>query len=118
MQKLLRLVILLSVAASLSACSIGKGIQLAVDCDTDQAIAVIEKAEKGSGMSREIAILEMEAILLDAGRIDEAEAVRAKRESQSGLSEKEKADAEKAILDTMENIRNERKKKTGSATCP
>lgn len=118
MVKILRVVFLLTVAVSLSACAVGKGMKLAVDCKTDEALHVLEQAEHGGGLTGSLAMLEQEAVLRDAGRMNEAEALRAKRESQPGYTEKDKAEAEKAILDTVDNIRNERKKQTNIATCP
>jgi hypothetical protein len=117
MVKFFRVVFLLAVATSLSSCTAVKALKLAVNCQTDEAMKVIMKAEESGGLTGQLAILEHEAVLRDAGRIEEAEAVRAKRESQPGLTEKDKADAEKAILETIENIRKERKTQTGSAAC-
>jgi hypothetical protein len=108
---------LLAMVGALSACAVGKGMKLAVHCQTDEALATLSEAEKGSGLTAQLAILEHEAVLREAGRTKEAEAVRAKRESRPGVSEKDKAEAEKAILDTVENIRKEREKETGSPLC-
>lgn len=94
-----------------------EAMKLAVHCETDKALKVIVPGE-GDGFLGTMAILEHEAILREAGRDKDADAVRAKRESQQpDMTDKEKADAEKGIQDTVDNIRKERKKQTGSAEC-
>ena len=122
MKRLLILTGLLLLAASISGFSIagavGEGMKLAVECKTDEALEVLDKAQKKRGLTGALAILELEAVLRDAGRDEQADAIQAKRESkQAGMTEKQKEEAEKAILETVDNIRNERKKQTGSATC-
>ena len=68
-----KVVFLIAIAGLISACAISKSIKLAVDCQTDEALQVIDEAAKGGGLTAEIAKLEREAVLRDAGRIDEAE---------------------------------------------
>ena len=120
---LLKLTGLLLMAASISGFSIagavGEGMKLAVECKTDEAVKVLSDAQEKKGLTGALAILELEAVLRDAGRDEEADAIQAKRESQqAGMTEKQKDEAEKAILKTVDNIQTERKKQTGSATCP
>ena len=120
---LLKLTGLLLMAASISGFSIagavGEGMKLAVECKTDEAVKVLSDAQEKRGLTGALAILELEAVLRDAGRDEEADAIQAKRESQqAGMTEKQKDEAEKAILKTVDNIQTERKKQTGSATCP
>jgi hypothetical protein len=117
MVNFIKVVFLIAVAASISACAIGKSIKLAVDCQTDEALQVIDEAAKGGGVTAEMAKLEREAVLRDAGRIDEAEAYRAQRESKPGMTEKEKTEAQESILKTVEDIRKDREKRTGSPEC-
>lgn len=117
MVKLFRVVFFVIVATFISSCTVVKTLKLAVNCQTDEALKVTSKAEASGGLKGQLAILEHEAVLREAGRIEEAEVVRVKRESQPGLTEKDKADAEKAILETIENIRKERKKQTGTDSC-
>lgn len=117
MVKFFRVVFLIAVVACISACAIGKSIKLAVDCQTDEALQVIDEASQGGGVTAEMAKLEREAVLRDAGRIDEAETYRAQWESKTGMTEKEKKDAQESILKTVEDIRKEREKKTGSPEC-
>ena len=116
MTRFIQILCLLAMVGSLSACAIAEGMKLAVNCQTDKALTAISTSEQGSGVTANIATLEHEAILRDAGRTGEAEAIRAKRESDPNMSEKDKADAEKAVLDTVENLRDEREKQTGSRT--
>lgn len=120
---LLKLTGLLLMAASISGFSIagavGEGMKLAVECKTDEAVKVLSDAQEKRGLTGALAILELEAVLRDAGRDEEADAIQAKRESQqAGMTEKQKDEAEKAILKTVDNIQTERKNQTGSATCP
>ena len=120
---LLKLTGLLLMVASISGFSIagavGEGMKLAVECKTDEAVKVLSDAQEKRGLTGALAILELEAVLRDAGRDEEADAIQAKRESQqAGMTEKQKDEAEKAILKTVDNIQTERKKQTGSATCP
>ena len=120
---LLKLTGLLLMAASISGFSIagavGEGMKLAVECKTDEAVKVLSDAQEKRGLTGALAILELEAVLRDAGRDEEADAIQAERESQqAGMTEKQKDEAEKAILKTVDNIQTERKKQTGSATCP
>lgn len=117
MIRVLKIGALLTCIVVCSACSVGQGLKLAVQCQTDEALHTLEAAEKGGGLTAELAILEREAVLREAGRVEEAEIVRAKRESQQEMTEEEKAEAEKAILETVENIREERKKQTGDTLC-
>lgn len=121
MFKILKFVGLLAVFVSLTGFTWGgkwaEAMKLAVHCKTDKALEVIVPGE-GDGILGTLAILEHEAILREAGRDKDADAVRAKRESQQpDMTDKEKADAEKGIQDTVDNIRKERKKQTGSAEC-
>ena len=96
---------------------IGEAMKLAVHCETDKAVKVITEGE-GDGVLGTMAFLEHEAILRDAGRNQAADMVRKKRESNTpDMTDQDKADAEKAVRDTVENIRKEREKQTGSATC-
>lgn len=111
------LICLLALAGLLSACTAIKGLKLAVHCKTEEALKVLDEAEKGGGLSAKLAILEREAVLREAGRDEEADAVRAKRENDPNTTDKDKAEAEKSIQDTIENIRKEREKQTGSRTC-
>ena len=96
---------------------IGEAMKLAVHCQTDKAVEVISKGE-GGGFLGTMAFLEHEAILRDAGRNKEADAVQARRESGNPeMTDKEKADAEKSVQDTVAAIRKEREKQTGKAEC-
>ena len=117
MVNLFRVIFLIAIVASISACAIGKSIKLAVDCQTDEALQVIDEAAKGGGVTAEMAKLEREAVLRDAGRIDEAESYRAQRESKPGMTEKEKTEAQESILKTVEELRKDREKRTGSPEC-
>jgi hypothetical protein len=98
--------------------SIKSGSELAVDCKTDEALAAFDKAQQGGGLAKYLAELERVAILRDAGRTAEAdkalEAYLAQPEAQSSDPD----EIESSIQKTVEKLREERRKKTGSATCP
>ena len=96
---------------------IGEAMKLAVHCETDKAVEVITEGE-GDGFLGTMAFLEHESILREAGRDKEADAVRKRRESNTpDMTDQAKADAEKSVQETVANIRKEREKQTGSATC-
>ena len=96
---------------------IGEAMKLAVHCETDKAVKVITEGE-GDGFLGTMALLEHESILREAGRDKEADAVRKRRESNTpDVTDQAKADAEKSVQETVANIRKEREKQTGSATC-
>jgi hypothetical protein len=96
---------------------IGEAMKLAVHCETDKAVKVITEGE-GDGFLGTMALLEHESILREAGRDKEADAVRKRRESNTpDMTDQAKADAEKSVQETVANIRKEREKQTGSATC-
>lgn len=121
MAKISKLAFFLALYVSITGFSwggkIGEAMKLAVHCETDKAVAVITEGE-GDGLLGTMAFLEHESILRDAGRDNEADAVRERRESNTpDMTDQAKAEAEKAVQDTVANIRKEREKQTGSATC-
>lgn len=117
MKTLSNALLICAAALILNGCSIAQGMKYAVQCDADKAIASIVDNEKDPGLMSNLAYLEHEAILREAGRIEEADKIRQKREQIFKLSAQEKAEAEKAITETVDNIRSERLKQTGSRSC-
>jgi hypothetical protein len=110
---------------ALSACgmmgdtsSVRDANKLAIECRTDEALAAVEHAEQGGGLSSYIADLQKVVILRDAGRMAEAEAAMAARNERADASAENIAEAEEAVEESLAELRAERKKKTGSATCP
>ena len=92
--------------------------ELAIECRTDEALAAVEKAEQGGGLGSYIADLQKVVILRDAGRMAEAEAAMAARNKRAEATAEEAAEAEEAAQESLAELRAEREKHTGSATCP
>ena len=70
------------------------------------------------GFAAELAVLEKVVVLIDAGREKEANDVMAERNERTDASEDEIAKADASVEETLENLRDEREKQTGSRTCP
>ena len=111
--------------ATLSACgmvgdtgSVKDANELAIECRTDEALAAVVKAEEGGGLSSYIADLQKVVILQDAGRMAEAEAAMAERNKRAEASPEDAKEAEDAVAESLAELRAEREKQTGSATCP
>ena len=125
MKNLLWLLMLICMVMALSACSFfygdiksaRKAIDLAIDCQTDEALNTLVETEEGGGIAAIMADFEREAILRDAGRLEEAEAVKLARDNRTDIDEKTKNDAEQSILELVQRIQEEREKKTGSPDC-
>jgi hypothetical protein len=116
---------LLLAALALSGCgmvgdtsSVRDANELAIECRTDEALAAVEQAEQGGGLSSYIADLQKVVILRDAGRMAEADAAMAARNKRAEATTEEAAEAEEAVQESLGELRAEREKKTGSATCP
>ena len=116
---------LLLAALALSGCgmvgdtsSVRDANELAIECRTDEALAAVEQAEQGGGLSSYIADLQKVVILRDAGRMAEADAAMAARNKRAEATTEEAAEAEEAVQESLADLRAEREKKTGSATCP
>ena len=95
-----------------------KGMKQAVNCNYDKALARLDTAIAEGGFAAELAVLEKVVVLLDAGRGAEAEKVLAERNESVGASADDIAEARKSIDQTLEGLRAEREKQTGSRTCP
>ena len=98
--------------------SVRDASDLAIECRTDEALAAAEQAAQGGGLGSHIADLLKVVILRDAGRMAEADAAMAERNKRAGATAEEAAEDEQAVQESLADLRAERKKKTGSATCP
>ena len=98
--------------------SVKDATKLAIECRTDEALAAVKQAEQGGGLSSYLADLEEVVILRDAGRMPEADAAMAARNERIEADADNAAEAEKAVEESLAELRAEREKKTGSATCP
>jgi hypothetical protein len=92
--------------------------ELAVACRHDEALALLDRAQQGGGLSAYIAELEQVVFLRDAGRYSEASALLAERNTRAQASDDDVAEAEAAIEKSLAELRKEREKKSGRATCP
>ena len=97
--------------------SVNKATELAVDCKTEEALEAVNRADQGGGLGASIGDLQRVAILREAGRLAEADAAMAERNKRWNVDAKDAAEAEKSVDETVEKIRVERQKKTGSRTC-
>lgn len=95
-----------------------KGISEAVQCHHEAALQHLDKAIAAGGFAAELAVLEKIVVLFDAGREAEARQAMTERNQRTGASEDDIAEAESSVEETLENLRDEREKKTGSRTCP
>ena len=114
-----------SIIATLSACgsmgntdAIKDASELAIDCQTDKALAALDRAEQGGGLAAHVADLERVVILRDAGRMSEAAAAMTDRNTRAKADAEARAEAEEAVAESLDELRDERQKRTGSRTCP
>ena len=121
----LRLLLVAIALSALAACgatgdtrSVKAANELAIDCRIDEALAAVEKAELSGGLSSYIAELQRVVFLRDAGRVAEAEAAMAARNERAQATPEEAAEAEEAVKESLAELRSEREKKSGSASCP
>jgi hypothetical protein len=91
---------------------------LAIDCETDDALAAVDRAAAGGGLGANLADLQRVVILRDAGRTAEANAAMAERNARVGANAKAAADAERAVSKSLADLQAERQKQTGRRSCP
>ena len=89
--------------------------ELAIGCETDQAVQASERAAKGGGLAAQLASYQKVAILREAGRTAEADA--ALRMLDANADAETRAEAEDAIYKNVQGIRDERQKQTGVRSC-
>jgi hypothetical protein len=125
MRQTILLTPILLAALTLSACgavgdtgAVRDANELAIECRTDEALAAAEQAAQGGGLGSYVADLQKVVILRDAGRMAEADAAMAERNKRADATAEEAAEAEQAVQESLAELRAEREKKTGSATCP
>lgn len=92
--------------------------ELAIACQTDQALMAVDRAARGGGLGANIADLQRVVILRDAGRTSEAAAAMAERNARVGADAEAAAEAERAVSQSLADLRTERQKRTGRGTCP
>lgn len=92
--------------------------ELAITCKTREALAAVDRASQGGGLSANIADLQRVVILRDAGRTSEANAAMAERNKRANADAKAATEAEQSVAKSIEQLQSERKKLTGRRTCP
>ncbi|MFZ1954691.1 MAG: hypothetical protein WAU34_04295 [Desulfobacterales bacterium] len=97
--------------------SVNEANEMAINCETDQALAAVDRASQSEGIGAALGDLDRVAILRDAGRIQEAEAAMAERNKRWNAAAENMAKAEEAVKETVKKIRDEREKRTGKRTC-
>ena len=91
---------------------------LAIACETDEALLAVDRAAKSGGLSGSIADLQRVVILRDAGRLSEADAAMADRNARAGADAQAATEAERAVSESLEELRSARQKETGRRVCP
>lgn len=91
--------------------------ELAIACRTDEALAAIARAIAAGGLAASIGELQRVVILRDAGRTAEADAAMAARNQRWDADADNIAGAEKAVAESIAELRAERRKRTGHRTC-
>lgn len=91
--------------------------ELAVQCRTDEALATLDRVAQGGGLGATIGDLLRVVILRDAGRTAEADAAMAERNERAGADAQDAAEAEASVQKSLEELRAERRKRTGRSTC-
>jgi hypothetical protein len=104
-------------AAAGDAGAVREANELAIACRYDAALAAADRAMQGGGISGGVAQLQKVVILRDAGRRTEADAVLRARNANPYVSAENAADTEKAIRQSLSDLREERFERTGSRTC-
>lgn len=89
----------------------------AIACETEAAFDALDRAAQAGGMMAEVAGLERVVLLRDAGRMDEAAAALEARNARAAADEAARAEAEAAIEESLEALRDERQAQTGRRTC-
>lgn len=98
--------------------SVKEASELAIDCQTDEALEKLNTAEAAGGLSKYLAGLERVGILRDAGRTAEAaEALKAYK-SMPETASSDDEEIEKSLKEFVDELRKKRLERTGTATCP
>lgn len=111
--------------AALSACgtmgdtaAVKEANELAIACQTDEALRAVDRAARGGGLGANIVDLQRVVILRDAGRLSEADAAMAERNARAGADAEAAGEAERAVSKSRDELRAEREKQTGRRVCP
>jgi hypothetical protein len=124
-QTVRRMILGLGAAALMTGCGVvgdtgalRDATDLAVDCRPDEALALLARAQEGGGFSSYMADLEKVGILRDAGREAEAQAAFEAYKARLEVDAANAAEAEQGVQEFVEKLREERRERSGSATCP
>jgi hypothetical protein len=97
--------------------TVKKATDLAIDCRVDEALAALDKAREGGGLGKYLSYLERVGILRDAGRTAEAEKALEFYLALPETASRDPADVEKSVQKFIDELRKERQKRSGKATC-
>lgn len=92
--------------------------ELAIACKTDEALRAVDRAASGGGLGANIADLQRVVILREAGRLTEADIAMAERNARAGADAEARAQAERSVSKSLEDLRAERQKQNGRRVCP
>ena len=91
--------------------------ELAIMCQTEQALMAVDRAAQAGGLGANIADLQRVVILRDAGRNSAAAAAMAERNARAGADAEAAAEAERAVSKSLEDLRTKREERTGHRIC-
>ncbi len=97
--------------------SIKSATALAVECKTDAALAALDRADQSGGIATYLSGLERVGILRDVGRTGEAEAAMEAYLSRPEADSSSPQEINQSIDEFISELRAERLKQTGNATC-
>ena len=97
--------------------AIKEASEYAIDCQPDMALATLGRAQSAGGLSAYIAELEKIVVLQDAGREKEAAAALQSYHAAQGETAENRAQTEKSIQEALEELRDQRLKRSGQRTC-
>jgi len=87
---------------------------LAIACETAQALAAVDRAAQDGGLGANVADLQRVVILRDAGCLSEADTAMAER----NVYAEARAQAERSVSKSLDDLRAERQKQNGRRVCP
>jgi hypothetical protein len=91
--------------------------ELAIDCQTEQALQAADRAAQSGGFAGGFGELLRVAFLRDAGRTAEATAALDARNRRVQATTEEAKETDRAVDQSVANLQAERRKRTGSPHC-
>ena len=91
--------------------------ELAIACQTDEALALTEQTTDTQTLAGGIAELQGIVILRDAGRLAEADRLLDARNQRVSANTQDRAETENAIEESLTDLHSERRSRTGQSGC-